>query len=458
MTKAIGTSGLVDLPRVEASVPYLEKLGAFVDKQMRSVARPTEVGRVAEARGTIIKVMGVDAAIGEQCVLEDAGGKTRLLAEVVGIEGDLLLLTPLGEVRGISLNAGVRRLAGAAHVRVCPQMVGRVLNAFGQPIDHGGVLPPGAGWPLHASAPDPMQRPPLGTILPTGVRAIDAALSVAQGQRMGVFAVAGAGKSTLLGMLARGSTAQVNVIALIGERGREVREFMHDCLGEEGMRRSVVVVATSDRPPLERMRAAFTATAIAEYFRSQGKQVLFLCDSATRFARACRDVGLAAGEPPTRRGYPPSVFSALPSLFERTGADHKGSITAFYTVLVEDEDVADPIAEEVRSLLDGHIELSRKLAGEGQFPAIDILSSVSRVMNRVASPEHTEKATKLRQLLSKYREIEMLLQMGEYKAGADPVADHAIRAWPALKAFLGQTHTERIALRDTLLALSQVLQ
>jgi ATP synthase in type III secretion protein N len=416
------------------------------------------VGKIVEVRGTIIKVTGVNAAIGDQCLIRDNIHKVQVLAEVVGLEGDYVLLTPLSDLRGISTEAQVRLIQGASELRVGDGLLGRVIDANVVPIDGLGGIRVTAAVPLFMQPPNPMQRPVLNKVLPTGVRAIDSMLSVAQGQRMGIFAVAGAGKSSLLGMLARGSSADVNVIALIGERGREVKEFIEQCLGAEGMSKSVVVVATSDRSALERMRAAFAATAIAEYFRSRGKQVLLLCDSVTRFARACRDVGLAAGELPTRRGFPPSVFGMLPSLFERTGADENGSITAFYTVLVEDEDTADPIAEEVRSLLDGHIELSRKLAGEGHFPAIDILSSISRLMSRIIEPSHAVSATQLRKLLAKYREVELLIQMGEYKKGNDATADHAIRVWLKLNEFLTQPQYEKYKFTDSLATMQKAMQ
>jgi ATP synthase in type III secretion protein N len=416
------------------------------------------VGRIAEARGTIIKATGLNAAIGEQCLIKDDSHRAHVLAEVVGVEGDYILLTPLGDLRGISTEAKVRLIHGATELRVGNALLGRVIDSNGLPVDGLGSIRATALAPLFVQPPNPMQRPVLNQVLPTGVRAIDSVLSIAQGQRMGIFAVAGAGKSTLLGMLARGSSADVNVIVLIGERGREVKEFIEHCLGSTGMSKSVVVVATSDRPPMERMRAAFAGTAIAEYFRSLGKQVLLLCDSVTRFARACRDVGLAAGELPTRRGFPPSVFGQMPALFERTGADERGAITAFYTVLVEDEDTADPIAEEVRSLLDGHIELSRKLAGEGHFPAIDILSSTSRLMSRIITPQHAGSATQLRKLLAKYREVELLIQMGEYKKGNDALADHAIRVWPKLNEFLAQPQMNRYEFAEALSLMDRSIQ
>jgi len=301
-----------------------------------------------------------------------------------------------------------------------------------------------------------MTRTPIRQPFHTGVRALDAVLTVGEGQRVGIFAAAGGGKSTLLGMLSR-SAADVNVIVLLGERGREVREFIDDNLGAEGLRKSIIVVATSDRPALERSRAAYVGTAIAEYFRDQGKRVLLLLDSVTRFARALRDVGLAVGEPPARRGYPPSVFSALPRLFERTGNNDRGSITAFYTVLLEDEE-GDPIGEEVRSILDGHVYLSRKLAAANHFPAIDVLASASRVMPRVAQPAHLRAAGLLRKHLAKYQDIELLLQIGEYKRGSDADADEAIRNIPVIRKLLQQASEQRSGFDESVAALIGMLK
>ena len=290
----------------------------------------------------------------------------------------------------------------------------------------------------------------------TGVRAIDALVTVGVGQRVGVFAPAGVGKSTLLGMLARHGRSEINVIALIGERGREVREFIEDALGEEGLRRSVIVVSTSERPAMERVRAAHAATAIAEGFRSRGARVLLMMDSVTRFARALREIGLAAGEPAVRRGFPPSVFAELPRLFERTGNDDKGSITAFYSVLLEDEDSSDPVGEEVRSILDGHVILSRALSKQGQFPAIDVLASLSRVFPRVADSSHRERAERVRSLMARHAEVEFLLQVGEYKSGVDPLADVAIARMPAIRALIGQRPEEGADFHETLRALATI--
>ena len=405
---------------------------------LRTTSAVRHVGRVAEAYGTLIRATGIRASIGEVCELRAPNGGKSLLAEVVGVSKNHTLLTPLGSLDGISSATEVVAIGQRATVAVGAGMLGRILDPLGQPIDGKGPFFVEAAVPIYRESPNPLARRPIERPLPTGVRAIDAALTVGAGQRVGIFAIAGGGKSTLLGMLARGAAADVNVIALVGERGREVNEFVLDNLGEEGLRRSVVVVATSDRPSLERARAAYVATAIAEHFRDQGKNVVLMMDSVTRFARALRDVGLAVGEPPARRGYPPSVFSALPRLFERAGNDAHGSITAFYTILMEEEDGSDPIAEEVRSILDGHVILSRKLASAYHYPAIDVLASASRVMPRVTDAQHQRRAGMLRKTIAKYQDLELLIQMGEYKPGADAEADFAVRNIGAVRALLQQ--------------------
>lgn len=414
------------------------------DPLLRALSRRDtlqRVGRVAEAYGTLVRATGVRAAIGELCLLEQADTGFSLPAEVVGVSQQQTLLTPLGPLEGISTATTVTATGRQATAPAGMSLLGRVLDAHGDPLDGLGALEDIERVPLYAASPNPLQRQAIDEPMPTGVRAIDAALTIGRGQRTGIFAVAGGGKSTLLGMLARNARADVNVIVLVGERGREVREFLHDSLGEEGLKRSVVIVATSDRPALERSRVAWLGTAIAEYFRDRGLNVLLMMDSITRFARALRDVGLAMGEPPSRRGFTPSVFSALPRLFERAGTNEKGAITAFYTVLMEDEDGNDPVAEEVRSILDGHIYLSRRLAQANHYPAIDILASASRLMPRVTPQTHQRAAGQLRRYLAKYRDIEMLLQLGEYKPGGDVDADTAIARMDAINQLLRQgTH------------------
>jgi len=394
-------------------------------------------GRVSKAVGMLIHATGIQAHVGEICQLVTPG-EAPLLAEVVGFMQQTAVLTPLGRITGIS---ALTEVVPAMHGPQCPAgaaLLGRVLDALGEPIDGKGALVGVTRVPIDNEPPDPLTRRLIREPLATGVRAIDGLLTLGEGQRVGIFAPPGVGKSTLLGMLARGAEADVNVVALVGERGREVREFIEYSLGPEGMARTVLVVSTSDRSPMERVRCAYTATAIAEHFRDQGRRVLLLVDSLTRLARAQREIGLAGGEPPTRRSYPPSVFSMLPQLLERAGTGAQGSITAAYTVLTEGEDDSDPIAEEVRSILDGHIVLSRKLASAGQYPPIDVLHSVSRVMPQVAAAGHQQDAQRLRQLLAKFQDMELLLQIGEYRPGADAVADAAVGAIGAIRAFLTQ--------------------
>lgn len=402
-------------------------------------------GRLVRAVGTTLWVSGIDAPIGTTCIVEDAASGCHVMGEIVGFDSGCAILTPLGPIGGLSRVASVRRAHGADLVPAGPAVLGRTLDALGAPLDGKGPVGRDAvRVPVFATAPDPFDRPPIGTPLETGIAAIDTLLTVGVGQRMGVFAPAGAGKSTLVGMLARFARADAIVIALIGERGREVREFLEDNLGDDGRGRAALVVATADRPAMERVRAAHAATAIAEGLRAQGRQVLLLMDSVTRFARALREIGLAAGEPPVRRGFPPSVFAELPRLFERAGATGRGSITAFYTVLTEDEQEVDPVAEEVRSLLDGHIILSRRLGENGRWPAIDPLASLSRLFPRLASPDHAAAAADIRRLLSAHADVQLLLQLGEYRAGADPLADRAIAALPDIEALLRQAAATHI--------------
>jgi type III secretion protein N (ATPase) len=419
---------------------------------LRAVDPLKHVGRVAEAYGTLIRATGVNARIGEVCELRDPAGGPLLTAEVVGIGRGMTLLTPLGTLDGLSAATEVVSRGRQATVGAGAKLLGRALDALGNVIDGGPEPTDLTRVPVYRDAPNALTRAPIRQYFQTGVRSIDAVLTVGEGQRVGIFAAAGGGKSTLLGMLSRGAAADVNVIVLVGERGREVREFMEDNLGPEGMRKSVIVVATSDRPALERSRAAYVGTAIAEYFRDQGRRVLLMLDSVTRFARALRDVGLAVGEPPARRGYPPSVFSALPRLFERCGNNDIGSITAFYTVLLEEEE-GDPIGDEVRSILDGHLYLSRKLAAANHFPAIDVLGSASRTMPRVVESEHLRAAALLRKHLAKYQEIELLLQIGEYKSGTDSDADQAIAKIGAIRQLLQQSAQQLGSFEDNIRAL-----
>ncbi|KVA55268.1 type III secretion apparatus H+-transporting two-sector ATPase [Burkholderia cepacia] len=399
-------------------------------------------GKVVEAVGTLLKVGGLAATLGEQCELRDERGALLQRAEVVGFTRQFTLLAPFGSVAGLSRTTRVVGLGRPLSVPVGEALLGRILDGLGEPMDGAGPICCEVPRPVMSSAPDPLTRRMVETPLHTGVRVIDGLMTVGEGQRVGIFAPAGVGKSTLLGMLARGAACDVNVIVLIGERGREVREFIELILGEEGMARSVVVCATSDRSSIERAKAAYVGTAIAEYFRDCGLRVLLMMDSLTRFARAQREIGLSAGEPPTRRGFPPSIFAELPRLLERAGMGAYGSITAFYTVLAEDEEGSDPISEEVRGILDGHLVLSRAIAARNRYPAIDVLHSLSRVMTLVARPEHCDGAARIRKLLAKYDDIELLLQMGEYEQGTDPLADDALAQHDTIDAFLSQRTDE----------------
>ena len=409
-------------------------------------------GKVLEVVGTIIRATAPAFRIGEICMLRNRREKWEVPAEVVGFTRDCALLTPLGRTAGLSPDMEVVPSGALPKVGVGNGLLGRVLDGFGQPMDalEKGPLIPEEQYPLYQDPPAPLERGLVSRPFWVGIKSIDSLLTCGEGQRVGVFAAAGGGKSTLLSMLVKGASADVCVVALIGERGREVREFVERHLGEEARKRCVIVVATSDRPSMERLKAAYVATAIAEYFRDCGKNVLLLMDSVTRFARALREVGLAAGEPPTRRGYPPSVFSSLPLLLERAGPGRNGSITAFYTVLVEGDDMSEPIADETRSILDGHIVLSRKLAAANHYPAVDVLASVSRVMSAIVQPDHRQAAGKMRSLMAKYQEIELLVQIGEFQKGADPEADAAVERWARIRKFLQQSEHE-VAPADTLL-------
>ncbi|WP_292933898.1 type III secretion system ATPase SctN [Noviherbaspirillum sp.] len=408
-------------------------------------------GRVREVIGTIIRAAAPSARIGELCTLSTPDGDFSLEAEVIGFtEGDVLL-SPIGDLQGICSTTFVTSTGDIHRVGVGPHLLGRVLDGFGRPIDGlQNEIEPEAYYPVYAEAPNALTRQMISRPLCMGVRAIDSLLTCGEGQRIGIFAAAGGGKSTLLGMLAKNADADIVVIALVGERGREVREFIERELGPNWRERAVIVCATSDRAPLERVKAGFIATAIAEYFRDQGKRVLLLMDSVTRLARAQREIGLAAGEPPTRRGFPPSVFAFLPRLMERAGFNDKGSITAFYTVLVEGDDMNEPVADETRSILDGHIILSHKLGAANHYPAISILQSVSRVMPAIVSSEHRAWSQNLRKLMAKFEEIELLLRIGEYKRGSDAVADVAIDRNDAINAFLCQQPEQAFSFEDTL--------
>ncbi|MBL9205793.1 MAG: type III secretion system ATPase SctN [Opitutaceae bacterium] len=422
-------------------------------------AEPLAVrGRVQQVVGTIVRAYAPGAKIGELCALRNPWEDHQIMAEVVGFSQNLALLTPLGELVGASGSTEVIPLGEVHKVPVGPGLLGRVLDGLGRPLDRKGPLAVESHYPVYADPPNAMARDLITKPISLGLRALDGLLTCGEGQRMGIFAAAGGGKSTLLSQIVRNTTADVVVLALIGERGREVREFLERDLGEEGVKRAVTVISTSDRPSMERLKAAYVATAVAEYFRDQGKKVLLLMDSVTRFARALREIGLAAGEPPTRRGFPPSVFATLPRLMERAGCSENGSITALYTVLVEGDDMTEPVADETRSILDGHIVLSRKLGSANHYPAIDILASVSRLMTAIASPDHQRLAGRVRQLMAKYQEVELLVRIGEYKPGSDAVTDEAIRKIEAINAFLKQGLREKSSFNETLQAMQQLVK
>jgi flagellum-specific ATP synthase len=398
-------------------------------------------GRVINLIGLIIEATGLEAEVGEVCEVETGRNRSTVPAEVVGFRDSRTLLMPLGEMHGIGPGNTVTPTGRQFEVSVDDDLLGRVLDGLGNPLDARGDAPQGRSLATIAAAPDPMERPPIRERVSLGVRALDALVPCGRGQRLGIFAGSGVGKSSLLGMIARSTSADVNVICLVGERGREVREFIERDLGS-ALTRSVVIVATSDQPALVRIKAAFTATTIAEYFRNQGNDVMLMMDSVTRFAMAQREVGLAIGEPPATRGYTPSVFAMLPKLLERSGTDKTGTITGLYTVLVDGDDMNEPIADAVRSILDGHIVLTRDLAHAGHYPAIDVLQSVSRLVGEVVTPEVQSAGQEVRRLMAAYKEKEDLIAIGAYQHGADPVTDMAIAKREPINAFLRQTVTD----------------
>ena len=435
-----------------------EYIGALLEEAVQTTTPVDVRGRVEQVVGTIIRAVVPGVKVGELCILSNPWENFTLKAEVVGFVRNVALLSPLGSCQGVSPATEVIPTGEILSVPVGEELLGRVLDGLGQPIDGGPALRTRQHYPVFAEAPNPMTRKIISRPLTLGLRALDGMLTCGEGQRMGIFAAAGGGKSTLLSSIIKGCSAEVCVLALIGERGREVREFIENDLGEEGRKKAVLVVSTSDRSSMERLKAAYTSTAIAEYFRDQGRSVLLMMDSVTRFGRAQREIGLAAGEPPTRRGFPPSVFSELPKLMERAGNSDKGSITALYTVLVEGDDMTEPIADETRSILDGHIVLSRKLAARNHYPAIDVQASVSRVMNSIVSKEHKKAAQRLRQILAKYAEVELLVQIGEYKKGADKEADDALAHIDKVNAFLKQGLGEKSTFEKTLEGLFEAVR
>ena len=404
-------------------------------------------GKVLESVGQTIESAGPLASVGECCEILDQFGQPHL-AEVIGFRGSNVLSMPVDTTEGIRFGNPVEALGVSPEIEVGPELMGRVLNAQGQTIDEGRTPLVSLALALDGVVRSPLDRVPIRTPLGTGIRVLDALLTVGRGQRVGIFGGSGVGKSTLIGMMTRNTEADVTVVGLVGERGREVVEFLEDALGEEGRARSVVVVSTSDQSPLLRMRAAMAATTVAEYFAAQGKHVLLVLDSLTRFAMAAREIGLAAGEPPTAKGYTPSVFTRLARLVERTGQFRVGSITAFYTVLMEGDDQQDPLVDAVRSLLDGHVVLSRTLAAEGWYPPIEVLDSISRLMPAVTEPAHREQAALLRRLMSVYSRSEDLVRIGAYKPGSDLDLDRALRARDAMRAFMTQDSLEQVHYAD----------
>ncbi len=416
------------------------------------------LGKVVKIVGLTIESVGPDAKLNDLCriVIEQDSG-TSIMAEVVGFRDKRLLLMPFESVEGIGVGCIVENTGHPLSVLVGDELLGHTLDGIGRPTDTEELYMK-TEYPVEAPPPDPMEREIISQVLPLGVKAVDGLITIGKGQRIGIFAGSGVGKSTLLGMFARNTKADINVIALIGERGREVREFVERDLGPEGMKRSVVVVATSDKPALIRNKAAKTATAIAEYFRDQGKDVLLMMDSLTRFSMAQREIGLASGEPPVTRGYPPSVYSEMPKLLERAGTSSVGSITGLYTVLVDGDDFNEPITDTARSILDGHIMLSRKLGHKNHYPAIDILQSISRVMSSIATKEHKELAGKLKNVMATYNEAEDLINIGAYKKGSNSDIDYAIRKIRDVNAFLCQETDEKFQFEEELELLEKLFQ
>lgn len=414
-------------------------------------------GRVSQVVGLTIESIGPISNVGDMCFIQSQNRENSVMAEVVGFKDNRILLMPLGDMVGIGPGSIVEASKSVLSVSVGTQLLGRVLNGLGHPMDGEQTFISDIQYPIQNQPPDPLKRNRIKEILPLGVKVIDGLLTVGKGQRIGIFAGSGVGKSTLLGMIARNTKADINVIALIGERGREVREFIEKDLQEEGLQRSVVVVATSDQPALVRLKAAQTATAIAEYFRDEGKDVLLLMDSLTRFSMAQREVGLAIGEPPVTRGYTPSVFAVMPKLLERAGNSDIGSITGLYTVLVDGDDMTEPVTDTARGILDGHIVLSRKIANKNQYPAIDVLQSISRVMTDIVSSNHKEMAFTIKRLLAVYRDAEDLINIGAYVHGSNEEIDEAIAKYKAILTFLMQKVEERYEIDDILEEMNKIV-
>ena len=414
-----------------------------------------KLGKVAKVVGLTVESIGPAAKLNDLCHIITQDKDQVINAEVVGFRDDRVLLMPYDQTVGVGLGSRVENTGAPLKVMVGDELLGKVLDGLGNPID-GSEIHCSCGYSVQAQPPDPLTRELIDTVLPLGVKAVDGLITVGKGQRIGIFAGSGVGKSTLMGMFARNTKADINVIALIGERGREVREFIERDLGPEGMKRSVVVVATSDKPALIRKKAAMTATAVAEYFRDQGRDVLLMMDSLTRFSMAQREIGLASGEPPVSRGYPPSVYGEMPQLLERAGRSDKGSITGLYTVLVDGDDFNEPIADTARSILDGHIVLDRKIAQKNHYPAIDVLQSISRVMSSIVDSQHKKAAGQLKNVLATYAEAEDLVNIGAYKAGSNPSIDYALSKIDAVNEFLQQDVYEKLSFEESIQRLEEI--
>jgi len=428
----------------------LTKYKQLIDKSFVS-----RLGKVSKVVGLTVESIGPDANTNDLCRIVTTDHKSEVLAEVIGFRDGRLLLMPFEPLNGIGIGSTVENLNTVHSVKVGPDLLGKILDGLGNPMD-GSELKAEELYPVEADPPDPMDRVIIDEVLSLGVKAIDGLLTIGKGQRIGIFAGSGVGKSTLLGMIARNTKADINVIALIGERGREVKEFIERDLGEEGLKRSVLVIATSDKPAIIRKKAAKAATSIAEYFRNQGKDVLLMMDSLTRFSMAQREIGLAAGEPPVSRGYPPSVYSEMPKLLERAGNDDVGSITGLYTVLVDGDDFNEPITDTARGILDGHIVLTRQLANKNHYPAIDVLQSISRVMSSIVSKEHKKLAGECKMLMATHREAEDLINIGAYKAGSNPDIDRAIEKMKEINGFLLQDVDTKYSFEDSVSILENI--
>lgn len=414
-------------------------------------------GKVSKVVGLTVESVGPPCKLNDLCEIISKDGMTKVMSEVVGFKDNKVLLMPYDSVDGIGLGATVRNTGEVLKVKVGDELLGKVLDGIGRPMD-GSTLESVEEYPIDAAPPDPLKRKLIDEVLPLGVKAVDGLLTIGKGQRIGIFAGSGVGKSTLLGMFARNTKADINVIALIGERGREVGEFIERDLGEEGLKRSVLVIATSDKPALIRNKAAKTATAIAEYFRDKGKDVLLMMDSLTRFSMAQREIGLASGEPPVTRGYPPSVYSEMPKVLERAGNTEKGSITGLYTVLVDGDDFNEPITDTARGILDGHIILSRKLGHKNHYPAIDVLQSISRCMSAIADSEHKKAAGMLKNVLATYSDAEDLINIGAYRSGSNKEIDYAITKIDSVNEFLMQDVDSKFLLDDEIRMLSEIFE